>query len=101
VLRPLPNADSQRVLTASPAILAKVRDAFQGISGLEAAYPADEKNAGGELVNVLKAGYPETIGLYGGHRNFHTRGDDLRCVSGDLVAPVAEAFHKAVIGVLG
>ena len=54
--------------------------------------------AGGELVNVLDAGYPSAIGLYGGHRYFHTRGDDIHCVSGELVAPVAAAFRAAIEG---
>lgn len=100
VLRPLPSADSQRILTATPNVIEGVRQAFRGVSGLEAAYVADSTTAGGELVNVLKAGYPEMIGEYGGHRWFHTRGDDLRCVSGDLVAPVAAAFHAAVLSAL-
>jgi hypothetical protein len=100
VLRPLPSADSQRVLTATADIIAPVRQAFHGISGLEAAYVADSGSAGGELINVLKAGYGSAIGLYGGHRYFHTRGDDMRCVSGDLVRPVAEAFQAAIAACL-
>jgi hypothetical protein len=95
-LLPLPSADSQRVLTASPDVLAQTRAAFRGISGLEATYEATKAMAGGELVNVLDAGYRTAIGLYGGHRYFHTRGDDLRCVSGDLVAPAAAAFKAAI-----
>lgn len=100
VLRPLPSADAQRFLTATPNVIEGVRKAFKGVSGLEAAYVADATTAGGELVNVLKAGYPEMIGEYGAHRWFHTRGDDLRCVSGDLVAPVAAAFHAAALSAL-
>ncbi|MDP3634990.1 hypothetical protein [Phenylobacterium sp.] len=95
-LRPLPSADPQRVLTATPEVIDAVRAAFQGISGLEAVYPADRAHAGGELVNVIEAGYAPAIGQYGGHRYFHTAGDDLRCVSGDLVAPVAAAFRAAI-----
>ena len=95
-LLPLPSADAQRVLTASEPIVEQVRRAFHGVTGLEATYVADKAMAGGELVNVLDAGYRTVIGLYGGHRYFHTRGDDLRCVSGDLVAPVADAFRKAI-----
>ena len=72
------------------------RSAFKGVSGLEAVYPADKANAGGELVNVIDAGYAPAIGLYGGHRYFHTMGDDMRCVSGDLVLPVATAFRRAI-----
>lgn len=95
-LRPLPSADAQRVLTATPQVIDAVRQAFKGVTGLEAVYPADRANAGGELVNVIEAGYPQAIGLYGGHRYFHTAGDDMRCVSGELVAPVAAAFRTAI-----
>jgi hypothetical protein len=100
VLRPLPSADAQRVLTATPQVIAATRRAFRGINGLEAVYPADKANAGGELVNVIDAGYATAIGLYGGHRYFHTTGDDLRCVSGELVAPVAAAFRAAIAATL-
>ncbi len=96
VLRPLPSADSQRVLTATADIVDRVRSAFKGVTGLEATYVADKSTAGGELTNVLSAGYRTAIGLYGGHRYFHTRGDDRRCVSGDLVAPVAVSFQAAI-----
>jgi len=95
-LRPLPSADAQRVLTATPDLLDRTRAAFKGISGLEATYEANKANAGGELVNVIEAGYASAIGLYGGHRFFHTAGDDMRCISGDLVLPVAKAFRAAI-----
>jgi hypothetical protein len=97
----LPSSDSQRVLTATPDVLEATRRAFHGISGLEATYVADKVMAGGELINVLDAGYRSAIGLYGGHRYFHTRGDDLSCVSGALVAPVARAFRTVVADCLG
>lgn len=99
-LRPLPSADSQRILTATADVIDRTRAAFRGVSGLEAAYVADGAIAGGELVNVLSAGYRTAIGHYGGHRYFHTAGDDLRCVSGDLTAPVAAAFRAAVAACL-
>lgn len=95
-LLPLPSAESQRVLTATADVLEATRQAFRGISGLEATYQATRAMAGGELVNVLDAGYRTAIGLYGGHRYFHTAGDDLRCVSGELVQPVAAAFRTAI-----
>lgn len=100
VLRPLPSADPQRVLTATADIVEPVRHAFAGVSGLEATYVADANSAGGELVNVLKAGYRSAIGLYGSHRYFHTRADDMRCASGVLVQPVAVAFQAAIAGCL-
>lgn len=99
-LLPLPSADAQRVLTATAGLLKPAREAFQGISGLEAAYLADEAMAGGELINVLGAGYRSAIGLYGIHRYFHTRGDDLRCVSGALAAPLVPAFRAAISAAL-
>ena len=99
-LLPLPSADAQRVLTATADILGRVRPAFAGIGGLEATYMADATTAGGELTNVLAAGYRSAIGLYGAHRYFHTRDDDLRCVSGELVAPVALAFERALAACL-
>lgn len=99
-LLPLPSADSQRVLTATADILTSTRQAFAGISGLEATYLADQTMAGGELTNVLNAGYRRAIGLYGIHRYFHTAADDLRCTSGDLVWPVATAFERAIRGAL-
>ncbi len=99
-LRPLPSTDAQRVLTATPQVIEATRRAFKGLNGLEAVYPADKANAGGELVNVIDAGYTPAIGLYGGHRYFHTVGDDLRCVSGDLVRPVAAAFRAVIAATL-
>jgi hypothetical protein len=100
VLRPLPSADSQRVLIATTDIVDRVRPAFGGVTGLEATYVADQSSAGGELVNVLNAGYRTAIGLYGGHRYFHTRADDMRCVCGDLVRPVAASFRAAIAACL-
>ncbi|HYD45500.1 MAG TPA: M28 family peptidase [Phenylobacterium sp.] len=99
-LLPLPSADSQRVLTATPDVMETTRAAFRGVTGLEAVYPADRAHAGGELVNVIAAGYSPAIGHYGGHRFFHTPGDDMRCVSGALTAPVAAAFQAAIAATL-
>lgn len=99
-LLPLPSADSQRVLTATPDVMEAVRAGFHGVTGLEAVYPADKAHAGGELVNVIDAGYHTAIGEYGGHRYFHTMGDDMRCTSGDLVAPVLEAYKRTLTACL-
>ena len=84
------------MLTATADVIDRVRPAFSGVTGLEAVYVANAGSAGGELTNVLKAGYASAIGLYGMHRYFHTRGDDMRCVSGEMVLPVAAAFRAAV-----
>ena len=77
-------------------MLADARQAFAGIPGLEATYESDRTSAGGELINVIKAGYPSATGLYGIHRFFHTPADDLRCTSGELVSEVAAAFQAAI-----
>lgn len=100
-LRPMPSADAQRVLTATADVIERVRPAFAGVSGLEATVVATNLTAGGEMTNVLKAGYGTTIGLYGVHRYFHTRADDLRCTSGELVRPVAASFRAAIDACLG
>jgi hypothetical protein len=95
-LLPLPSTDGQRVLTATADLLEGTKQAFQGINGLEATYLADKIMAGGELANVLNAGYASAIGMYGIHRYFHTRGDDPGCVTAAMVQPVAAAFRIAV-----
>ncbi|WP_148293715.1 hypothetical protein [Azospirillum sp. B4] len=100
-LLPLPSVDTERFLTATGDLLDRTRHAFQGVGGLEATYLADKVMAGGELVNVLNAGYGSAIGLYGVHRYFHTRGDDLRCTSAAMVQPVERAFREAIKQALG
>ncbi|HEX3886570.1 MAG TPA: hypothetical protein VHW05_03650 [Phenylobacterium sp.] len=99
-LLPLPSADAQRVLTASAQFLHMTRQAFHGISGLEATYLADRAMAGGELGNVIAAGHKNAMGLYGVHRFFHTQADDMRCTSGELVAPLIAAFRTALTAAL-
>ena len=95
-LSPLPSADPQRILMASPALLSAARDAFKGQGGLEAVYPAQAAAALGELGVILRAGYDPAIGVFGSHRFHHARGDDLRCVSAELVPPVAQAFARTI-----
>ena len=97
-LSPLPSADPQRFMLASPAILASARAAFAGQPGLEQTYAAEVALAGGELGNVLRAGYDPAIGIFGAHRFHHARADDLRCVSAPLIPPVVAAFAKVIQG---
>jgi hypothetical protein len=100
MLLPLPSADSQRFLLASAPLLDAARAAFAGLPGLEAPYAADPKAAAGELASILHAGYGPVVGLFGVHRYHHTRGDDLRCVSAELIPPVADAFAKVIATVV-
>lgn len=95
-LSPLPSADPQRFLLASPAVLAAARSMFAGQPGLEQPYAADPALAAGELGNILRAGYDPVIGIFGSHRFHHARADDLRCVSASLIPPVVEAFAKVI-----
>jgi len=94
--RPLSSADAQRAMVATPDQIDRVRRAFKGITGLQDVYIADKTTAAGEIVNVIDAKYPSAIGEYGYHRYFHTAADDLRCTSGDLVAPVLAAYRAAL-----
>ena len=75
--------------------------AYAGQPGLEAVYPATVENSAGELTNILRAGYPTAAGFFGNHRLHHSRNDDMRCVSADLVRPPSEALRAALAEILG
>jgi len=100
-MAPLPGPDSQRYLLASPDVADAFARAFAGQPGLEAVYPATVQNAAGELTNILRAGYPAAAGVFGAHRFHHSRNDDMRCVSADLVRPPSEALRVALADILG
>lgn len=99
-LSPLPSADTQRFLLASPPLVDACKAAFSGQPGLEQTYPADLKAAAGELASILRAGYDPVMGVFGVHRFHHARGDDMRCVSPALIPPVADAFAQVIAGAL-
>jgi hypothetical protein len=96
LLAPLPSADPQRFLLASPALVPAAQAAFAGQPGLEQVYAADPRQAAGELSSILAAGYDPVVGVFGAHRFHHARTDDLRCVSPALIPPVADAFAKVI-----
>ncbi|MDZ4870198.1 MAG: M28 family peptidase [Alphaproteobacteria bacterium] len=98
--RPLSSADAGRAMVATPDQIERLRRAFKGQSGLQDVYIADKTTAAGEIVNVIDAKYPSAIGEYGYHRYFHTAADDLRCTSGDLIAPVLAAYRTALAACL-
>lgn len=99
-LGPLPSADPQRFLLASPPLVEACKAAFAGQPGLEQTYPADPKRAAGELASILAAGYDPVMGIFGAHRFHHARGDDLSCVSPALIPPVANAFATVIASAL-
>jgi hypothetical protein len=94
-LAPLPSADPQRFLMATPDLLSACRAAFAGQPGLEAPYAAGAGSAG-ELTHILASGYPKVAGVFGAHRFHHVAADDLRCVDPKLTAAALAGF-KALI----
>ncbi len=76
----------------SPHLLATARDAFRGLSGLEAPYSSDELSAG-ELSNIIAAGYAPVAGVFGVHTFHHVVEDDARCVSAEAGAETTLAFQ--------
>jgi len=100
LLAPLPSADPQRFLLASPHLVEPCKAAFAGQPGLEQTYPVDPKQTAGELASIVRSGYDPVMGIFGVHRYHHARGDDLRCVSPALIPPVADAFAKVISGAL-
>jgi len=97
-LLPLPSADPQRFLMASPALLAAAQRAFAGLPGLETPYSLSAE-AQGELKEIRAAGYARAIGAFGAHRYHHTMSDDERTVRAELIPPVTEAFRKFIAAV--
>ncbi|PZQ58386.1 MAG: hypothetical protein DI570_17925 [Phenylobacterium zucineum] len=100
LLSPLPSADPQRFLLASPPLVDACKAAFAGLAGLEQTYAVDPNLTAGELASIVQAGYDPAMGVFGAHRFHHARGDDLRCVSPALIPPVAEAFKTVIQGAL-
>ncbi|MFZ5747875.1 MAG: hypothetical protein ACOY45_09495 [Pseudomonadota bacterium] len=97
-LHPLPSADTNRFLLASPDLLRAAATAFAGEPGLERPYPADA-GAQGELADVLAAGY-RAAGIFGAHRYHHARGDTLRCVEPALVEAVANRLKGLILAAI-
>ncbi|WGM37695.1 hypothetical protein [Caulobacter sp. NIBR1757] len=94
-LSPLPGADSQRLLVATPTLIDKARAAFAGLPGLEAPYPSSA-GAAGELGEILKAGYAPAAGIFGSHRLHHAETDDARCLHPPLVEAATAACLRFV-----
>lgn len=90
---PLPSADPQRYLMASPELAPALTRLFAGQPGLEAVYPASVAGSAGELTHILRAGYAPALGIFGAHRFHHVESDDLRCVNAALARRVAEALR--------
>jgi hypothetical protein len=94
-MAPLPSADPQRILMATPDLLDACRASFAGQPGLEAPYAAGPGSAG-ELSHVLASGYPKVAGVFGVHRFHHVAGDDLRCVDAKFTSAALEGFKSLI-----
>lgn len=94
-LYPLKNADPQRFLVASDAFVPTLQETFAGLPGLEVPYPA-QMGAGGELAEILAAGYPRALGMMGNHRFHHASGDTVDKTEPELVLPVLKAVRSTL-----
>ncbi len=92
-LSPLPNVDSQRVLSISPELLPLARSLFAGQIGYEAPVSSAVLSAG-ELDEVIRAGYAPAAGVFGIHRFHHTTEDDERCLNVPATIAAADGFRR-------
>ena len=92
---PLPNVDSQRFLSVSPSLLPLAQAIFAGEIGYEQPV-SSAVLAAGELVEVIRAGYPLAAGVFGIHRYHHVAEDDARCLNAPATIAVAERFRRFV-----
>lgn len=100
-LLPLPSADPQRYMIASPEILPVVAKAMGGLAGFERPYPAEARTAAGEAEHILAAGYAPYIGNFGGHRFHHCVADGPETTAPNLLATATIALEKAILRTLG
>lgn len=90
---PLPNVDSQRVLSVSPGLLPLARSIFAGQIGYEAPVSSAVLSAG-ELDEVIRAGYAPAAGCFGIHRYHHVAEDDERCLNPAGTEAAAMGFRR-------
>lgn len=98
-LLPLQIPDPQRFLVASDSLIPALRDAFSGESGLSQVYPASA-GAAGELNEIIAAGYPAVIGLFGAHRFHHVMDDRIDKTDPAFIASVIAALQTALVRLL-
>ncbi len=92
---PLPSADPQRFLSASPQLLPACQALFKGQAGLEMAY-STATLLGGELKVIADAGYGNIVGLFAAHRLHHTEADNADCVSPSAMSAVAQSLRSLI-----
>lgn len=89
---PLPSADSQRYLSATPELIPLAAEIFAGQAGLEAPI-STQGFVAGELKEIIKAGYASVAGVFGAHRYHHVMEDDERCLHPVATAHAARSFR--------
>lgn len=94
-LYPLKSADPQRFLVSSEAFVPTLQETFAGLPGLEVPYPA-RMGSGGELAEILAAGYPRALGMMGNHRFHHASSDTVDKTEPELVLPVLKAVRSTL-----
>jgi len=92
--QPLPSADPNRTVMASPDMLGPVTRAFAGLGGLERPLPVVRGIS--ELGEIAGHGYRRCFAVLGIPKVFHSRQDDLSMVDGALLAPVVQAHLDAL-----
>ncbi len=97
---PLPNVDSQRVLSLSPELLPLARALFAGQAGYEDPV-SSAVLAAGELEAVIHAGYAPAAGVFGLHRYHHVAEDDERCLNVPATVDAARAFQALLEAMAG
>jgi hypothetical protein len=97
---PLPNVDSQRVLSITPQWLPLAGKIFAGQLGYEEPV-SSAVLAAGELEEVIKAGYAPAAGVFGIHRYHHVAEDDARCLHAPATIAAARGFRDLLKTVAG
>ncbi|MBY8829906.1 hypothetical protein [Hephaestia mangrovi] len=97
-LSPLPNVDSQRYLSITPALLPLARTIFAGQPGYEAPVSSDILSAG-ELDEVIRAGYAPAAGVFGIHLHHHGAGDDERCLHLPGTVSAIQGFRRLLMAI--
>ena len=97
-LSPLPNVDSQRYLSITPALLPLARAIFAGQPGYEAPVSSDILSAG-ELDEVISAGFSPAAGVFGIHLHHHGAGDDERCLHVPATVSAIQGFRRLLVAI--
>lgn len=100
LLAPLPAADAQRYVLATPEWLDHIRPALRGLPGMEMPYPATAATAVGEARPILRRGYMRFITNFGAHRLHHARTDLPAAVDAASLEASWAGWSRALLALL-